>query len=94
MVFFAIVNYAIDCMLIAKNKNLDIAFEWKSNLYGNPDQDCWSYYFENNRLMNLQKVISLTLSFQNMEISRIDMRHQLEYFINTMVEEQLWIMPI
>lgn len=50
--FFAIVNYAIDCMLIAKNKNLDIAFEWKSNLYGNPDQDCWSYYFENNRLNN------------------------------------------
>lgn len=48
--FFAIVNYAIDCMLIAKNKNLDIVFEWKSKTYGNPSQDCWSYYFENNRL--------------------------------------------
>lgn len=37
--FFAIVNYAIDCMLIAKNKNLDIVFEWKSKTYGNPSQD-------------------------------------------------------
>tara|TARA_B100001057_G_scaffold352234_1_gene353884 strand:+ start:531 stop:1466 length:936 start_codon:yes stop_codon:yes gene_type:complete len=48
--FFAIVNYAIDCLLIAKNKNLDIFFEWKSSLYGDHDNDCWKFYFENNNI--------------------------------------------
>ena len=48
--FFAIINYAIDCMLIAKDKNLDISFEWKSSLYGDANTDCWKFYFSNNNI--------------------------------------------
>lgn len=59
--FFAVVNNALECILIAKEKKEKICFEWISTYYGKKNTDCWSYYFDSYKIPKNQNVFNKTI---------------------------------